>query len=132
MRTSIFNKRPFPRVLFQLAMGCGTIFFLLALAGVLKAEDTEAKQIAPGVWKLHFGVSDAYTPCHVRVAEMKGADSFAKLPSANEPPFELKSIRCKITPVRTVLRIPCGNRLVPFHNRPALPGRTDHQSRRSP
>jgi len=46
---------------------------------------------------------------------MKGADSFAKLPSANEPPFDLKAIRFRITPVRTVLSIPCGNKPGDFY-----------------
>lgn len=72
------------------------------------------EEIAPGIWKLHFGEPDAYTPCQVRVAEMKGADSFAKLAPANEPPFDLKAIRCRITPVRTVLSIPCGNKVGDF------------------
>ena len=78
-------------------------------------EKSSISQFAPGVWKLHFGEPDAYTPCHVRVAEVKGADSFAKLPSAKEPPFDLKEIQCRITPVRTVLRIPCGNKSGDFY-----------------
>lgn len=74
-----------------------------------------SEEIAPGVWKIHFGEPDAYTPCRIRAAEMKGADSFAKLAPAKEPPFDLKLIRCKITPVRTVLSIPCGDKPGDFY-----------------
>ena len=73
------------------------------------------EQIAPGVWKLHFGEPDAFTPTQVRVAAMKGEDSFAILAPATEPPFDLKTIRCKITPARTVLSIPSGSKPGDFY-----------------
>lgn len=74
-----------------------------------------AEEIAPGVWKLRFGQPDAYTPTQVRVAAMKGADSFAGLAPAKEPPFDLNTIKCRITPVRTVLTIPSGSKPGDFY-----------------
>ena len=69
----------------------------------------EITGVAPGVWRLRFGVPEDFTPDRFRERPPESA-GFPGLPPANAPPFELGGIRCRVTPSRTVVYVPCDER----------------------
>jgi len=66
----------------------------------------ETACVAPGVWRLRFGVPEAFTPDRLRERPPE-TGGFTGLPEADAPPFELGGIWCRVTPSRTVVYVPC-------------------------
>ncbi len=86
---------------------CGLCMMIMAGSAVA-AEPVTPKiiSIAPGIWKVSFGTPEAFTPLHFREREM-ALDGLNALGETPEPPFPLDGIRCRITPSRTVVYVPC-------------------------
>ena len=79
---------------------------MTCLATAAESAMPEIDSIAPGIWRVTFGTPEAFTPQRFREREMK-LDGLAALGESAEPPFPLDSIRCRISPSRTVVYIPC-------------------------
>ena len=62
--------------------------------------------VAPGVWRLRFGVPEAFTPERFR-ERPPALDRFDALPEPEKPPFSLDDIRCRVAASRTVVYVPC-------------------------
>jgi alpha-D-xyloside xylohydrolase len=63
-------------------------------------------EIFPGVWRIRFGQPEPFTPNAVREANPR-VTGFKLLPQPPPLPFALDQIRCRITPSRTTVYVPC-------------------------
>jgi alpha-D-xyloside xylohydrolase len=64
------------------------------------------EQVFPGVWRVRFGTPERFTPVAVREAEPR-VQGFKSLPVPAPLPFEPGQIRCRISPARTTVYVPC-------------------------
>jgi alpha-D-xyloside xylohydrolase len=72
------------------------------------------ESVAPGVWRLQFGVPDQITPSKLSPRSPR-VEGFKQLPGVSSPPLELQKIRCRITENRVVLEIPVLDREESFY-----------------
>lgn len=63
-------------------------------------------EIAAGVWRLRYGQPEKFTPESMRAAPAR-MEGFKSLPVPGGTPLAWGDIRCRITPTRTVVYIPC-------------------------
>lgn len=87
--------------------------FLALLLGAMSADGAEAnspapavEQVFPGVWRVRFGTPERFTPVAIRESAPR-VQGFELLPAPKPLPFEPGQIRCRITPSRTVVYVPC-------------------------
>ena len=82
---------------------------VIAVSGFAKAEPGWAKPaveaVAPGVWRVRFGQVEAFTPVAARVGAVRTRE-LQQLPGSTVP-FALEEIRCRVTPSRTTVYVPC-------------------------
>src|SRR6516162_852617 len=64
------------------------------------------EQILPGVWRIRFGTPERFTPVSVRESAPR-VQGFQLLPAPTPVPFEPDQIRCRISPSRTTVYVPC-------------------------
>jgi alpha-D-xyloside xylohydrolase len=64
------------------------------------------EQVFPGVWRVRFGTPERFTPVAVREADPR-VRGFESLPAPAPLPFEPGQIRCRISPARTTVYVPC-------------------------
>lgn len=64
------------------------------------------EQVYPGVWRVRFGTPERFTAVAVREAEPR-VQGFKSLPAPTPLPFEPGQIRCRISPARTTVYVPC-------------------------
>ncbi len=64
------------------------------------------EQVFPGVWRVRFGTPERFTPVAVRASGPR-AEGFELLPPPPALPFEPSQIRCRISPSRTTVYVPC-------------------------
>ena len=64
------------------------------------------EQVFPGVWRVRFGTPERFTPVAVREADPR-VQGFKSLPAPAPLPFEPGQIRCRISPARTTVYVPC-------------------------
>src|ERR1035437_7978932 len=64
------------------------------------------EEVLPGVWRVRFGTAERFTPNTVResVPRLQG---FKSLPAPTPVPFAPEQIRCRISPSRTTVYVPC-------------------------
>jgi alpha-D-xyloside xylohydrolase len=63
-------------------------------------------EVGKGVWRIRFGQPERFTPNAVRESQPNW-DGIARLPAPGTLPFQPEDIRCRVTPARTVVYVPC-------------------------
>jgi len=71
-----------------------------------RCEPPDVTEVAPGVWRVRFGAPEPFTPERFRERPL-AEEGFRLLPAPGALPFELTEIRCRVTPSRTVVYVPC-------------------------
>ncbi len=94
-----------PRLKLLLAVFLSAAMVAGSAAGAGYAE-ADIAVVAPGIWRATFGTPEAFTPLRFRERDV-ALDGLSALGDAPEAPFPLEGIRCRITPSRTVVYIPC-------------------------
>ncbi len=89
-----------------LLLGLGTLWALSAAGAETLYTAPKTEPVAPGVWRLRFGVPEPFTPEKFR-ERAPALDGFSHLPEPGQPPFPPESVRCRIAPSRTVVHVPC-------------------------
>jgi alpha-D-xyloside xylohydrolase len=108
-KTILFLLVPDPMkktILFLFLTGVITTAFLQSPLDAAEAPlSAKIESVAPGVWRLQFGVPDPMTPSKISPGSPQ-LDALKKLRSVTSPPIDLEKIRCRITENRVVLEIP--------------------------
>lgn len=66
----------------------------------------QVEQVLPGVWRVRFGTPERFTPVAVRESGPR-VEAFEALPAVGTAPIGPELIRCRITPSRTTVYVPC-------------------------
>lgn len=85
-----------------------TVMFLfvgLAKAGVEQSLPPNAELVAPGIWLVHFGNPETFTPLHFRSAPV-AQEALQEMPPVVNPPFDLGGIHFRATSRGCVLELP--------------------------
>src|ERR1700742_3778715 len=73
---------------------------LFVIMDVYGAEEdsfaSQPEQIAPGIWRLHFGNPESFTPVHFRSAEMD-ATGLQKMPFNEPMPLDTKEVSFEVS-----------------------------------
>jgi len=64
------------------------------------------EELFPGVWRVRFGTPERFTPAAVRESGPR-VQGFKSLPAPAPLPFAPGQIRCRISPSRTTVYVPC-------------------------
>ena len=56
----------------------------------------EAEMVAPGLWRIHFGMPEEFTPTHFRSAAINVA-ALGAMPSVRLMPLEIAGIKCRVS-----------------------------------
>ncbi len=80
--------------------------FLMMSFNLCLAVDGQVSEVSPGIWRVHYGQTDPFTPDRFREKDICN-DLLTGLPEAGELPFKLEEIQCQIRQGRTIVYIPC-------------------------
>lgn len=83
----------------------GSLLALCAAQSAMGAEPATVESVAPGVWKLTWGVPEAHTPVRALSPTPK-TDAMTALPAAAEPPFPLEAVSFRANPRGVVIELP--------------------------
>lgn len=76
------------------------------VAAISRWATPAVEEVFPGVWRVRFGTPERFTPVAVRESEPR-VQGFKALPAPSSLPVAPGEIRCRISPSRTTVYVPC-------------------------